>query len=138
MAESLIDVFTLQAQALFGTEATAEFLRLLREEGRLCSTRCAACGRIAYPPRGHCPACRGRSVEWVPIGEGATLYAFTTQGRALRFSAPEVLGLVDLPDVGRILSLIGAPYAECRIGMALRFEPLPVAEGLVLHRFVPA
>lgn len=138
MAENLLDVFTLRAQELYGTEATREFLRLLREEGRLATTRCRACRRLAYPPRAHCPHCRAREVEWVPIGEGATLHAFTTQSRALRFSKPDVIGLVDIPDLGRILSLVGAPYEACRIGMALRFEPHRIAEGLVVHRFVPA
>ncbi|MCA9774182.1 MAG: OB-fold domain-containing protein [Myxococcales bacterium] len=135
--ENLFDVFALEAMDYFGTEATHEYYRRLREERRLCATKCAACGALAWPPREFCPACHAGSMAWVEIGEGATLYAFTTQRRSLRFAKPDVIGLVDLPGLGRILTRIGAPLDALRIGMAMRFEPIDVNEKLVLHQFVP-
>jgi uncharacterized protein len=33
-------------------------------EGRLTTTRCGGCGRIAWPPRGFCPACTSDAFEW--------------------------------------------------------------------------
>ena len=89
-----LDVFTAQAQSFMGNEASQEHYRRLAE-GELCATKCDACSAITFPPRSHCPDCFGDQVSWVPIGEGATLYAFTTQGRALRFRVPAVVGIVD-------------------------------------------
>lgn len=135
--DNLFDVFSLEAMDYFGTGATREHYRRLREDRQLATTECTACGERAWPPRDFCPHCQGGEVRWVEIGPGATLYAFTTQQRSLRFAKPDVVGLVDLPGVGRILTRIGAPFEALRIGMAMRFEPLDVNERLVLHQFVP-
>jgi uncharacterized OB-fold protein len=118
--------------------AVREFYRRLREDRQLCTTRCTACARFAYPPRPFCPHCLCEKVEWVPIGEGATLYAFTTQQRALRFKAPDVVGIVEVPGVGRIASKINAPYDALRIGQRLRFEPLDLGDELTVASFSPA
>ncbi|HWH09091.1 MAG TPA: zinc ribbon domain-containing protein [Candidatus Thermoplasmatota archaeon] len=48
---------------------------------RLVAQRCAACGRAAYPPRGACPACRGRSFEDAPLAREAVVHAATRIGR---------------------------------------------------------
>ena len=58
--------------------------------------------------------------------------------RALRFVAPDVIGVVELPEVGRILSTIAAPFDALAIGQPLRFEPLELAPSLVVPSFVPA
>lgn len=44
---------------------------------RLVAQRCAACGRVAYPPRGACPACRGRAFEDVQLPSDAIVHAAT-------------------------------------------------------------
>jgi uncharacterized protein len=135
--ESSVDAHTLKSIAAHDDGVVLEFYRRLREERRLHSTRCTSCSRTSYPPRGFCPHCFGESLEWVEIGAGATLYAFTTQTRALRFTAPDVIGIVDLPEVGRILTRIDAPLESLRIGQALRFEALELSGGLVVHSFTP-
>lgn len=132
-----IDSFTWQAIEHHDDGAVREFYRRLREDRQLCTTRCTDCGRFAYPPRPFCPHCFGEKIEWAPIGEGATLYAFTTQKRALRFTEPEVVGVVEIPGVGRITSRIDAPFESLRIGQKLAFEPLELGAGLVVHAFTP-
>jgi uncharacterized OB-fold protein len=133
-----LDTFTQQALKVFGHEGSAEHYRRLREEKQLYATQCDACGHTAYPSRSFCPACFGDQVSWTPVGEGATLYAFTTQSRALRFMAPAVIGVVELPDVGLIVSPIGAPIEELSLGQALKLEILDLGEELTIHQFVPA
>jgi uncharacterized OB-fold protein len=135
-----MEVFTGQALEQFGSRASREFHRLLHEERKLCATECADCGQRAFPPRLHCPVCLSDAIRWVEItaGSGATLYAFTTQSRGLRFTAPEVIGVVDVPDVGLIISPIGGSMGELEIGQILSPEVIDIHDGLSFYRFVPA
>jgi uncharacterized protein len=135
--ESPVDAHTLKSIEAHDDGVVLEFYRRLREERRLCSTHCTRCSKTSYPPRAFCPHCFGESLDWVEIGAGATLYAFTTQTRALRFTAPDVIGVVDLPGIGRILTRIDAPFESLRIGQAMRFAPLELSEKLVVHSFAP-
>lgn len=48
---------------------------------RLLAQRCRECSRVLYPPRGACPACRGRAFEDVPLPGEAEVYAATRIGR---------------------------------------------------------
>ncbi|MDP6934231.1 MAG: zinc ribbon domain-containing protein, partial [Myxococcota bacterium] len=110
MTGNPLDDFTSQALGQFGTQATQEMYRRLREDRQLCATRCTACGAGAFPPREHCPDCFGAEVEWMPIEEG-TLYAFTTQARGVRFTAPEVVGVVEVEGVGLMFAPIAGTLA---------------------------
>ena len=138
MAENLLDSFTTQALKAFGHLGSTEHYRRLREARQLCATRCDDCGETAYPGRSFCPDCHSEQVAWVPIGEGATLYAFTTQTRALRFTAPAVIGVVDIPDVGLVVSPIAGAYDSLTLGMPLELEVVDMGNDLTIHRFTPA
>ena len=120
----------------YGDAATAEFLRRLRE-GSFASTRCVTCAWTAFPPRPFCPRCLAAEVHWVELPHHGTLYAFTQQERALRFSAPDVIGLVELSGVGHVLSRIDAPFASLRIGAALELGFVDIGAGITLHQFRP-
>lgn len=116
---------------------TAEYYRRLREERKLYTTKCAACGHVSYPPRPLCPECFGDAVSWAEIGPLGTLYAFTTQARAFRFVAPDVIGVVEIAGVGRILSKVNAALDTLRIGQKVRFEPLVLSDEITVHSFTP-
>ncbi len=135
-----MEVFTGQALEQFGSVASAEFHRRLREDRKLCATRCSDCGEAAFPPRMHCPQCMSDQIEWFDItaDSGATLYAFTTQSRGLRFTAPEVIGVVDVPQVGMFVSPIAGTMHDLKIGQSLVPEILDIDEGLSFYRFVSA
>jgi len=133
-----LDTFTVQAQKTMGTEASAEHYRRLAN-GEFCGTRCTACNAITFPPRTHCPDCFGAEIDWVPIGDGATLYAFTTQGRALRFRAPSVVGMVEIPDVGLVVTPIGGKLEDLEIGQPMKLEIIEIDDGKrLVHSFVAA
>ena len=136
--KDLIDSLTWQAIEHHADGATGEFYRLLRETRRLYTTCCGACGHVAYPPRPFCPECFAEAQQWIGIGTGATLYAFTTQTGGLRFLSPDVVGVVEIPGVGRIVSRILGRFEDLKIGMALRFEPIDLSKDLVVHGFAPA
>ncbi|MHB8419913.1 MAG: Zn-ribbon domain-containing OB-fold protein [Myxococcales bacterium] len=134
--KELIDAQTKEALELYGDAAGEEFRRRLASQ-RLCSTRCASCGRIAFPPRGFCPHCHAHGVEWVELPRRARLYAFTQQQRGLRFLAPDVLGLVEVAGVGHFLSRIDAPFESLSIDQELEVSFTEIAPGLWVHQYRP-
>ena len=120
-----------------GNEASQEHYRRLAK-GELCGTRCNQCEILTFPPQSHCPECFADAVTWEPIGDNATLYAFTTQTRALRFRAPCVIGIVEIPEVGLVVSPIGGVLDDLRIGQPLALEILSIDDGKrQVHSFRP-
>lgn len=138
MAEVLLDVFSKQAMALYGHAGSEEFYRRLAEDRMLCGTRCQACSAVALPPRNFCPDCFHKEVAWVDVGARATLHAFTTQARALRFMAPAVIGVVEIVDVGLFVAPIQGRYADLAIGDHLRLEVMDLDAGWSVPRYVKA
>jgi len=134
--KDVIDKATRAAIRHYGDGAAARFYTELRER-RFMSTRCPACDAIAFPPRSFCPKCYGTAVEWVDLPRRGTVYAFTQQERSLRFSRPDVIGLVELPSVGRILTRLDAPFEALRIGLTVELDFFEVNAELVLHQFRP-
>ncbi len=132
-----IDAYTKRAIDHHDDGATGEYYRLLRETKKFHTTKCPKCEHTAYPPRPFCPACFHDEVDWVDISGEATLYAFTTQSRALRFVAPDVIGIVEVPGVGRIATKINAKLSDLKIGQKVRFEPFEVSDELVVHSYTP-
>lgn len=135
-----MEVFTGQALSQFGSAASAEFYRRLQDDRAMCATRCSDCGEAAFPPRLHCPKCFGDAIHWIEITPemGATLVAFTTQSRGLRFTAPEVIGVVDVPDIGMFISPIAGTMDTLEIGQSLRPEIVDIHPGLCFYRYIPA
>jgi uncharacterized OB-fold protein len=77
------------------------------------------------------------NIDWIEITEDmqATLYAFTTQSRGLRFTHPDVIGIVEIPEVGLIISPIAGTLADLELGQALKPEVIDIHEGLSFYRF---
>ncbi len=134
--KEIIDAETLKAIHRYGDQATAAFYGRLKER-RLCSTRCDACGRIAYPPRSFCPFCHASKVTWVDLPRRGRLHAFTQQHRSLRFPAPDVIGLVEVEGVGHFLSRIDAPFESLSIGQEVEVDFFEVTPDLWLHQYRP-
>jgi uncharacterized OB-fold protein len=138
MGGNPLQEFTLQALEQYGTRASKELQRRLAEDRTLCATHCDACDETTFPPREFCPTCFSDTVTWREIGAGATLYAFTTQNRGLRFTYPDVIGVVEIPGVGLVMSPIAGTQESLSIGDALEPEVLDIHEGLCAWRFRPA
>ena len=73
---------------------------------------------------------------WEPFPTGGTIHAFTTQARALRFAAPAVIGVVDVPGLGKVLAPIAGRMEELSIGQRVEPEVIEAAEGIAYFRFV--
>jgi len=137
MSGNPLQDFTLQALKIYGTSASSELQRRLAIDRTLCGTHCETCRKTTFPPRDFCPSCFTNEVSWQEIGDGATLYAFTSQNRALRFSHPEVIGVVDIPGVGLVMSPIAGTLETLKLGQALACEVIDLHEGLCAWRFCP-
>ncbi|MDI6830277.1 MAG: OB-fold domain-containing protein [Actinomycetota bacterium] len=116
--------------------AAEEFFSRL-EKGEFKTTRCRACGVTHYPPRVVCSSCLGEEMEWVDLPREGTLVAFTQQRDAIRCRRPDVLGIVELEDIGNVFTRIDAALEELRIGMRVAFDTWTSPDGVPLHQFRP-
>ena len=118
----------------FPDRISERFYAELRES-RLSTTKCNACGSLRFPPRAWCPDCLGEDLGWVALSGNGTLAAFSTQETAIRFRAPDVIGLVDLDEGVRVLSHIVGDYEDLSIGQRVTVDFFEAEPGLTLHRF---
>src|SRR5262249_17525138 len=98
--------------------------------GELVTTRCAACGVRAWPPRGFCGCCASDRVEWVILPTDGVIHAFTVQetGLPAGFAGPRVFAIIKIDDL-RIFTIVtdGDP-ATLTVGQRVRLAPLRVAD----------
>lgn len=134
--KAMVDKAMLVEAREYGDRASAEFYRRLKK-GEFSSTKCKSCRKVAFPPREFCPFCFSDQVEWVSLPRRGRLYAFTQQERSLRFGKPDVIGVVELDEVGRIFTRIDASFEELEIGMEVEFHPLVISDEETLHQFSP-
>ncbi|PYN74521.1 MAG: hypothetical protein DMD96_30455 [Candidatus Rokuibacteriota bacterium] len=98
--------------------------------GRLTTTRCAGCGRLAWPPRAFCGECSSDRFDWVDLSGEGTIHAFTVQDAGLPggFPGPRVFAIVKVDGLRVFSILVDAEPAKIAIGGAVRFSPLRVAD----------
>jgi hypothetical protein len=121
-----VDPFPLESADF--TKLHEFYARLAR--GRLSTTRCAACGRTAWPPRGFCPECAGDAFEWVDLPAEGTVHAFTVQetGLPAGFTGPRVFAVVTVGEHRIFTVLVDADPARVARGQRVRLSPLAVAD----------
>jgi uncharacterized protein len=99
--------------------------------GRLATTKCAGCGRTAWPPRGFCPECTSDQFEWIDLPTEGTVHGFTVQetGLPAGFDSPRVFAIVTVA-AHRIFTIVaGADPGTLAIGARVRLAPMQVANG---------
>jgi uncharacterized OB-fold protein len=112
-----------------------EFYRRL-DGGELAATFCVACDEFGFPPRTRCPRCSG-ATEWRRLSGRGSVYSFTQQTRALRFVAPEVIGIAELEEGVRVFGVFEAPFETLAIGAPVEVRPRKDGSGLTLLGFRP-
>ncbi|MEX2752850.1 MAG: Zn-ribbon domain-containing OB-fold protein [Candidatus Freyarchaeota archaeon] len=101
--------------------------------------KCKKCEKHIYPPRDFCPFCSSKDLEWVEISGEGRLYAYTLNAGGIYFR-DETIGIVELKEGFKILTYIGKPIQELKIGLPVKLEYIEVEtyEGkITLHRFTP-
>ncbi len=116
----------------------SQFFKNLKE-GRLTSTKCTKCGKIAWPPRIVCPICLSADLEWISLGTEGELYAFTEMklGAPLGFAedVPFCVGMVKLDKVLISSRIDNVKYDELKIGDKVKLKVVELEDGRVFFRF---
>ena len=108
---------------------------------RLIGGRDRATGRIVFP----CPA--NGSYEAMPLAREGTLWSFTIQRfrpKTPPYAGPDafepwIVAYVELP--GQVIveaRLVDVDFEDVRIGMPLRFKPVPLDPGAPEDQLIPA
>jgi uncharacterized OB-fold protein len=100
-------------------------------DGRLTTTRCRACGRTDWPPRGFCPACTADAFDWVDLPRAGTVHGFSVQetGVPAGFARPLVFAIVKVDGLRIFAPLVEvADPGRLLIGMPVAFHPVRVAD----------
>jgi uncharacterized OB-fold protein len=104
------------------------------ERGELAATRCGSCGELRFPPRWRCPAC-GERTRWEPLSRRGSVYAFTQQERGLAFTAPDVIGIVELEEGVRVFGVFEQSLDRLAVGAPVEVVPREHGSGLTLLAF---
>ena len=99
-------------------------------QGRLATTRCAACGTRAWPPRGFCGECASDTFDWVDLPAEGVVHAFTVQETGLPsgFDSPRIFAIVKVDDL-RIFTIVrNADPTTVRVGAPVRLAPMRVTD----------
>jgi hypothetical protein len=107
-----------------------EFYAFLAAD-RLTTTRCRGCGRIDWPPRGFCPACRSDAYEWIDLPHEGRVHGVSVQetGVPAGFPRPLILAVVDVAGLRIFTPLVGvADPARAAVGARVRFRRVRVAD----------
>ncbi len=94
---------------------------------RLEAARCTGCGKILYPPREVCPACKARTFETVALPREGKVVTFTVvrvPPAGFTAQSPLPIALVELANGVRVMVQIAdvADPSTLEVGMAVRLE----------------
>jgi uncharacterized protein len=112
------------------------------KERRLVAPQCADCGTFRLPPTPFCPGCQSKAVNWVQLSGEATVYSFAVvhgiPGMPELTLVPAVVDLPDAPGARLVSNVVDIAPADVTIGMPLRVDFSPIANGWMLPVFRPA
>ena len=74
-------------------------------------------------------------LAWRELSGRGTVYAFTQQERGLRFTTPDVIGIVDLEEGVRVFGLFEEQFDRIVIGAPVEVVLRPDDAGLTLLGF---
>ncbi len=90
---------------------------------RLEAVRCRGCGKVVFPARRICPACRGRDWEKTHLSwQGSVVTSTVVQvaPTELAMEAPYAVAVVETPEGARLMAqVVDCDPSEVRPGMAV-------------------
>lgn len=102
------------------------YWREMPQRYRLEAVKCKKCGKVLFPPRLICPACKSREFENTQIGEKGKVEAFTiirVPPSQFTDQSPYSVAIVNVGDDVKILCQIADCEPEdMRIGMQVKIE----------------
>ena len=105
---------------------SARYWREIPTRFRMEASKCGKCGRVSYPRRKVCPACRARDLEETNLslnGEVITATAVHAPPTDLANEAPYAMALVETPEKCRLLLQVAdCDPGDVKAGMKVRLE----------------
>ncbi len=102
------------------------YWREMPQRYRLEAVKCKKCGKVLFPPRLICPACKSREFENTQIGERGKVEAFTiirVPPSQFTDQSPYSVAIVNVGDNVKILCQIADCEPEdMKIGMQVKIE----------------
>jgi uncharacterized OB-fold protein len=127
---------------------SARYWREIPTRYRLEASKCGKCGRVSYPRRKVCPACRARELKDTNLslnGEVVTATAVHAAPTDLANEAPYAMALVETPEKCRLLVQVAdCDPSDVKAGMKVRLEFRKIRKeghtGILCygHKAVPA
>lgn len=124
------------------------YWREIPQRYRYEAARCSGCGKVFFPPRLVCNACRGREFTQVTLPQAGTLETFTiirVAPTGFEDQAPYAVGVVRLGDNLKVTAqVVDCDLETLATGQKLRLEFRKVqqdgASGVICYgyKFVPA
>jgi hypothetical protein len=124
------------------------YWREIPQRYRTEAARCSGCGKVFFPPRLVCNACRGREFKQVTLPQAGTLETFTiirVAPTGFEDQAPYAVGVVRLADSVKVTAqIVDCDLETLATGQKLRLEFRKVqqdgASGVLCYgyKFVPA
>jgi uncharacterized OB-fold protein len=106
---------------------------------RLVAPQCGHCQTFRLPPTPFCPNCQSKKVNWVDLAGDAVIYSFAVvhgfPGMPDLVLVPAVLDLPDAPGARLVSNVIDVAPADVTIGMPVRVDFSPIADGWLLPVF---
>jgi uncharacterized OB-fold protein len=101
-------------------------------QGRLVTTSCGGCGRVAWPPRRFCPECVSDKVAWIELPGEGVVHGFSIQetGLPAGFVAPRVFAIVKVAGARVFAPIVGAQAVSVRVGTRVRLSPVRVTDDV--------
>jgi uncharacterized OB-fold protein len=115
------------------TAPAREFYRRL-DADEFGTTFCSACERFAFPPRERCSTC-GEELTWRPLPRRGSIYAYTAQERGLRFTSPDVVGIIELDEGVRVFGVFDDGLEHLAIGLPVEVHLRRDVPGMTLLGF---
>jgi len=108
------------------------------KEHRLLIQRCQECHAAIFYPRSVCPHCMSDQISWIEASGRGTIYSYTVVHRApppFADDAPYVVALIDLEEGVRLMSNVGAPPSDVKIGAPVAVVFDDVTPEITLPKF---
>ncbi len=104
----------------------ARYWREAPQRYRMEAGKCAKCGKVFFPPRLVCDACKSREFETIVLPEEGEIVSYTvirTAPNGFEDEAPYAVGIVKLGGEVKLLTqIVDCDFEELTIGGKVRIE----------------
>ena len=103
----------------------ARYWREMPQRYRMEAGKCRKCGKVFFPPRLVCNACKARDFETVDLPEEGEVISFTvirTAPSGFEDEAPYAIGVIRLGEVQVLAQIVDCDFEDIKFGGKVRIE----------------